>query len=774
MLEELAKNVIPKTRVVRDGKAMMISSDKIVPGDIMLFSAGDTVPCDARIISSAGLFVSEDRITDNHGPVEKSSAVLPSGNMIPIENRSNILFAATTVTAGEARAVAFATGKSSFVVARHGGLIIRAGEGIPLIGKLKSWCGKVSLIFLAAAIVIAFVSLLFSDGTYNAATIFLSAISFAVASFSESFSAVACMIVASSMNSAAQEAVIKDGAMVEKIAESDCIVLSSSSLLRRGELTVVGYSGPDGTSDGKALPCGELDDLLELAYLSTGASAGTLQTGYVDDARTKIRSLCERQWSKEYRRRPATVIGYMSADEAQSAGLTNTLISRGGRNILLVSGSIARVLALCSSYLTKDGVKPFTETKRAEISAEADSYEKALSEVVAFATVETENINFSRIGAVRTKMTYSGFIAISDPITDGVSELIHDTRKAGFSYVLFTDGTQYDIKIAEKCGILTNRDKYIGARESADLRMLELAPGECAVIELPRGKSAQVKAAVAECLKNSDRNSVYLASEAEDAAAVVASASSMTVLERESLSHIPLALLTESDVIIHTSKESNGFFGGMRAVAYAKNVFANIKRVVSYMLTSQSAVAVLMISAAFFRRPLPNSVFLLFYGMIVGGLAMLSIAFKCPGEDTLTSGLHGLSHFMSWRRMIIPCGIGAVWGIVTVVSVAVSGALASQATVFSGATAMFVSMLLSSIVCAFECGAFPGKNDTSFRYIVSLLSFVFVALFAAILVRFLAPCAELIGGSLMSVSELIAALVPPVVLFALSEIGRRL
>ena len=771
ILEGLAKNVIPKTRVVRDGRAMMISSEKLVPGDILLLSAGDTVPCDARIVSAAGLTVSEDRITGNTGAVVKTSAQLPAGRMIPVEERSNVLFAATTVLSGDARAAAFATGRSTYVSARHGGLVIRAGEDIPFVSALNSWCGKGSLVFLAAAVVIAFASLVLSDGTYSAAAVFLSAIAFAVASVSECFGAVVSAILASSMSEAAPEAVIKDGAMVETVSDTDCVMLSSSSVLRCGELAVIGYE-TDGTVTDGGTPCGELDDMLDLLCLSTGAAIGSAAAGIPGGNAAEIRALCEKTKSENYRPSGISVMGYMPASDAQSGGVDNTIFASGGMNTLLISGDAARVLSCCTSYLGKNGALILSGEKRAEIMKNASRFENGVSSVVAFATVGTDSRTFSRIGSVRSGMTYIGFIAVADPVTDGVPMLIRDMRENGCSFVMFTDGSQSDVRIAREAGIFTSRDRYVGARESSDLRSFRLDAGECAMVELPAGMDAETKTAVAEYLRDDGRVSAYIASDAADTAAMAASDSAMAVLKRDSLSRVPLSVLTGADVLLHPEKGSGGLYEAMRAVAFSKNVFANVRRAVSYMLTSQCAVTVLMLGAAFLKTPLPNSVFLLLFGMIVSFLAMLSISKKLPDGETLMKKRREL-HFSSAKELLRPALIGLIWGVVTLISVSV-GTSVSGGTVYSGATAMFVSVLVTSLVCAFENGALPKVTALSKTSLVPFAVYVALTSLLIVLARFSASFDSLIGGAPMSVAQLISAFVPAVILLVTSETLKRL
>ena len=59
------------TKVLRDGKLIIIKSEDLVPGDIIHLDAGDAVPADARIIECASMKTEEAALTGESVPVEK-------------------------------------------------------------------------------------------------------------------------------------------------------------------------------------------------------------------------------------------------------------------------------------------------------------------------------------------------------------------------------------------------------------------------------------------------------------------------------------------------------------------------------------------------------------------------------------------------------------------------------------------------------------------------------------------------------------------------------
>jgi Ca2+-transporting ATPase len=67
----LKKMVVPKARVIRDGKEKEVNSEELVPGDIVLLASGMKVPADIRLIHTIELKIDESMLTGESVPVEK-------------------------------------------------------------------------------------------------------------------------------------------------------------------------------------------------------------------------------------------------------------------------------------------------------------------------------------------------------------------------------------------------------------------------------------------------------------------------------------------------------------------------------------------------------------------------------------------------------------------------------------------------------------------------------------------------------------------------------
>ena len=67
----LAKMMIVKARVRRDGALAQLPAEQLVPGDVVAIEAGDVVPADGRVLAAATLEVAEAALTGESLPVSK-------------------------------------------------------------------------------------------------------------------------------------------------------------------------------------------------------------------------------------------------------------------------------------------------------------------------------------------------------------------------------------------------------------------------------------------------------------------------------------------------------------------------------------------------------------------------------------------------------------------------------------------------------------------------------------------------------------------------------
>lgn len=105
-LEKMMKNI---ARVRRDGQAIEIEAEAIVPGDIVLMEAGNRVPADGRLFVTATLEIEEAALTGESVASSKDAATI-DGAEVPLGDRHNMAYMNTSVTRGRGEMIVTSTG----------------------------------------------------------------------------------------------------------------------------------------------------------------------------------------------------------------------------------------------------------------------------------------------------------------------------------------------------------------------------------------------------------------------------------------------------------------------------------------------------------------------------------------------------------------------------------------------------------------------------------------------------------------------------------------
>ena len=96
-----------QVRAQRGGLVVATAAADIVPGDVILLSAGDTVPADCRLLEAFGVRVNNATVTGEARAVSRDADACTNPDLL---RSRNVLLAGTSVTTGEAKALVFATG----------------------------------------------------------------------------------------------------------------------------------------------------------------------------------------------------------------------------------------------------------------------------------------------------------------------------------------------------------------------------------------------------------------------------------------------------------------------------------------------------------------------------------------------------------------------------------------------------------------------------------------------------------------------------------------
>ena len=420
----------PRATARRDGQLVKIPAAEIVVGDLLVLEAGDKVAADARLIEAHALRVDEAALTGESEAVEKSTA--PVAEDAPIAERTDQVFAGTSITAGVGVAEVLKTGMNT-EIGRIAKLLGDADEGLtPLQLQLNH---VTSTLIKACLVVVALVAAL---GVYRAQPwldVLLSSVSLAVAAVPEGLPVVVSLALAVGVQRlAARHVLVRKLMAVETLGATSVVCTDKTGTLTTGQMTARALVAPDEQALlWAAAACCDAElasrggDTTELAILQLAAERGVTREA-IEAAEPRV---FERPFDTNLRR--------MS-------------IFREG-NRLYMKGGIESVLPLCSNG-----------AERAQ--AENDALAARGLRVLAVAKGE---------GPDEAGLTLMGLIGLADPPRPEAIAAVAEARGAGIVTVMITgDQKVTALAIAREMGILAEGerpDERVHARVSPEEKL---------------------------------------------------------------------------------------------------------------------------------------------------------------------------------------------------------------------------------------------------------------------------------------------------------------
>ncbi|MBQ7006232.1 MAG: HAD-IC family P-type ATPase, partial [Oscillospiraceae bacterium] len=198
-IEALSKMTAATSKVIRDGKQIVVESTQLVEGDVIVLEAGDAVPADARIIECASIKAEEAALTGESVPVTKTEEVLETedGKDVPLGDRKNMVYMGSTIAYGRGKAVITGTGMNTEMGKIADALIKTENNETPLQKKLTQ-LGKILSVLVLGICVFIFAFSLIRNGNFEGKVIletFMVAVSLAVAAIPEGLATVVTLVL---------------------------------------------------------------------------------------------------------------------------------------------------------------------------------------------------------------------------------------------------------------------------------------------------------------------------------------------------------------------------------------------------------------------------------------------------------------------------------------------------------------------------------------------------------------------------------------------------
>ncbi|MHB1594476.1 MAG: cation-translocating P-type ATPase [Streptosporangiaceae bacterium] len=223
-------------RVRRDGAETEIPAEEVVAGDVVLIAAGDQVPADGRIVAASSLQIDESALTGESLPSSKGAAAIDDGDVGPGQ-QSDMAFMNTPVTHGSGTMIVTATGAGTELGKISGMLTTTAREKSPLTKELNTLT-----LWIAGAAGITMIAMFALGRARGHAwdALFISAVSLAIAAIPEALPTVSQTILSlGGVDLAKRNAIVKDLTSVEALGYTSAINTDKTGTLTMNQMTVV-------------------------------------------------------------------------------------------------------------------------------------------------------------------------------------------------------------------------------------------------------------------------------------------------------------------------------------------------------------------------------------------------------------------------------------------------------------------------------------------------------------------------------------------------------
>ena len=466
-IEALQEMTAATSKVLRDGKMLVLKSEELVPGDMVILEAGDAVPADARILESASMKAEEAALTGESVPVEKHADILGSSEKdIPLGDRKNMVYMGSTIVYGRGSAVITVTGMDT-EMGKIAGALADAQDGeTPLQKKLGQLSKVLSVLVLGICLFIFAFSLIRAGDFHLDVVIstFMVAVSLAVAAIPEGLAAVVTIVLSIGVtNMSKRNAVIRRLTAVETLGCAQVICSDKTGTLTQNKMTVVEHTG-DAQAVARAMA------------LCSDAKPG--DNGEAVGEPTECALV---NWaSKENLSKPDMEAQTPRVAEApfdSMRKMMSTIHKTEQGYIQYTKGAPDEILKRCSFYMENGEKRELTAEAANRILADNKAMADKALRVLAAAQKEYQQLpTDTSPEALEQGLTFLGLTGMIDPIRPEVKAAIEECRTAGIRPVMIT-GDHHDtaVAIARELGILEDESQALTGSQLNEISDEELA-----------------------------------------------------------------------------------------------------------------------------------------------------------------------------------------------------------------------------------------------------------------------------------------------------------
>jgi len=426
-LDALKKLTSPTALVKRDGVIHEIAAENLVPGDLVCLESGRQVPADLRLVQSSSLKIEESSLTGESLAVEKNAA-FTAKRALAVGDCINMAFMSTNVIYGRGEGIVTATGMQT-EIGKIAHSISKAGnEPTPLQRRLADLGKLLSVLAIILCVALFGLAVLQKRDVFE---MLLTAISLAVAAVPEGLPAVVTIVLALSVSRMVKiNTIIRRLPSVETLGCVNIVCSDKTGTLTQNKMTVVRCF-----ADNQAFPVSSLSPDIHKQFIEGFVLCNDATSEIGDPTEVALidmgimQNVLKESLETSYPR-----INEIPFDSDRKC--MSTLHRNRSSTIQYTKGSVEQLLKCCTHIHINSNVTTLTTEHRKTIeTAVSDMSLQALRTLgLAYKT----NLSSPK----EAGLVFLGFVGMIDPIRPEAKDAIQTFKKSGVKTVMITGDHQ--------------------------------------------------------------------------------------------------------------------------------------------------------------------------------------------------------------------------------------------------------------------------------------------------------------------------------------------
>lgn len=591
ILRSLQKHTAEQVSVMRDGKVVMLDASVLVPGDIIILNEGDKVPADARLMDGNNIRTDESMLTGESTLIDKTVDAV-RGNK-EVYEQANILFQGSFIVSGEATAIVTETGNNT-EFGKIAALAKNTAVTSPVQVKIDKLLSQI-IIIVAGLAVVAFALALIRGTELSEALRFVIAV--AVSAVPESLPvAISIILVLGMRRMAKRKALVRNIRAIETVGVLTTIATDKTGTLTKNKLTVQGSWQPSGVH--------KLIDVF--AFQSINISADSINDPLDNALQNYTNNLKDRLPG-------GTIIE--SIDFDQSYAMSGNVWEYNGKYSLIVKGAPEAIIDRSD----------LTDNEREKAELKLQQLTSLGYRVIAFGFTELKGpIDEFDDLPKRTKFEFVGYIGVADELRREAHSAIATALAAGVSVRMITgDHFETAYHIGKQLGMVTSREQVFDSRRMGTMSDVDLRETIKDVRVFSR-VIPEDKYRILTLLKETDVTA--MTGDGVNDVPALANA------------HVGVAMGNGAQIakdagdIILLDNNITSIIGAMKE---GRIIFANIRRMLFYLLSTNAGEALTMVGALIIGMPIPLlPVQILWINLVTDTSMVIPLGLE-PGEKNI-------------------------------------------------------------------------------------------------------------------------------------------